>query len=96
MCLLCISCFKMNKLGCLDKYMQIITQGGEFCNFFLDYKVELYFKISNHEIRSQILMISWLTTQIVFSKEDLDCAVFTGVTDVSHTVLTLVFSELHT
>ena len=57
--------FINDKVGCVDKCMQIITfMRKVFCSFFLDHEVDFYFKNPNPEIKNQMLMIACFKTHV--------------------------------
>ena len=75
--------FINDKVGCVDKCMQVITFRRKFfCGFFFDYEVDFYFKIPNPEIRNQMLMI--ICFKIFLLTQHLDYSMSTSGTDTSH------------
>ena len=54
---LCIDCSKINKLRVSWLYSYILLPGGNLWSILLDYKVELYFRIFDPEIRKQTVII---------------------------------------
>ena len=69
---LCINCLKMNKLKGLDKYVY------EYIFKAANFEIELYFGISDPEIRNQILMILCYKAQILSVRQHLDYGMYTS------------------